>query len=141
VEKVYYKESVYRLAPTGGEFAEIDQMGVEALGALDACTVGEVVRLAVESLRAVGGAYVLEVSHMVSPRAHGGRRAHPGTKGGFFELIRRKSAHDWPQPRRRRAWDAAYAEKIVALPELSGPFRRCWRARNGWLCVTKCEAR
>jgi ATP phosphoribosyltransferase regulatory subunit len=123
VEKVYYKESVYRLAPTGGEFTEIDQMGVEALGALDACTVGEVVRLAVESLRAVGGAYVLEVSHMGF--ASGLMEAAglpPEQKERFFELIRRKSAHELAAVAAREGVDAAYAAKIVELPELSGPF-------------------
>ena len=64
LEKVYYKESVYRLAPTAREFVEIDQMGVESLGAIDSYAVSEVLRLAIESLRAVGGEYVLDVSHM-----------------------------------------------------------------------------
>ena len=123
VEKVYYKESVYRLAPTGGEFAEIDQMGVEALGAVDLYTTGEVIRLAVESLRAVGEAVVLDVSHMGF--ASGLLEAaglQPEQKERFFSLIRRRSAHELAAETALAGVNAETAARIVKLAELSGPF-------------------
>ncbi|MCE5343574.1 MAG: ATP phosphoribosyltransferase regulatory subunit [Eubacteriales bacterium] len=123
VEKVYYKESVYRLASTGGEFVEIDQMGVEALGAIDRYTVGEVVRLAIESLRAVGGAYVLDISHMgfVSGLMEAAGLT-PEKKERFFDLIRRKSAHELAAAVAAENVSQPYAGYIVMLAELSGAF-------------------
>ncbi len=123
VEKVYYKESVYRLASTGGEFVEIDQMGVEALGALDRYTVGEVVRLAIETLRAVGGAYVLDVSHMafVSGLMEAAGLS-PEKKERFFDLIRRKNAHELAAAVAAENVPQPYAGHIILLAGLSGTF-------------------
>ena len=64
LEKLYYTESVYRVEETAHEFREIGQVGVEYLGEVDAYAVCEVVRLALESLRATQAGYVLDVSHM-----------------------------------------------------------------------------
>ncbi len=123
VEKVYYKESVYRLAATASEFVEIDQMGVEAMGALDGYTVGEVARLAVESLRLTGAAYVLDISHMgfVS-----GLMEAAGLSGEqqarLFALIRQRSAHELAAAVEQENVAPFFARRIVELASLSGPF-------------------
>ncbi len=64
VEKLYYIESVYRQSPTDHEFKEIQQIGVEYLGNVDSYTTGEVIWLALESLRMCLREYVLDISHM-----------------------------------------------------------------------------
>ena len=123
VEKVYYKESVFRLAPTAREFVEIDQMGAEAMGAVDRYTVSEVVRLAIESLRAVGEPYVLEVSHMgfASGLMEAAGLA-PEQKERFFSLIRRKSLHELRQAVTEEGVAEPFAGWIATLADLSGPF-------------------
>lgn len=62
--KVYYRESVYRPDRPGGQFREINQIGLEVVGALDDYAGLEVLCLAAESLKMVGGGYVMDVSHM-----------------------------------------------------------------------------
>lgn len=123
VEKVYYKESVYRLAPTAREFVEIDQMGVESLGAIDSYAVSEVLRLAIESLRAVGGEYVLDVSHMGF--ASGLMEAAGLTseqKERLFALIRQKNAHELALAIAGEKIAPFYADRIAKLAGLSGAF-------------------
>ena len=123
LEKVYYKESVYRLATTAREFVEIEQMGVEALGAIDPYTVAEVLRLAIESLRAVGGEYVLDISHMGF--ALGLMEAaglSPEQKERLFTLIRQKNAHELAQAIVQEHIAPFYAERIAKLAGLSGAF-------------------
>ncbi|NLI21527.1 MAG: hypothetical protein GX418_08280, partial [Clostridiales bacterium] len=123
VEKVYYKESVYRLAPTAREFVEIEQMGVEALGGIDRHTVAEVLRMAIESLRAVGGEYVLDVSHMGF--ASGLMEAAGLTaeqKERLFAHIRQKNPHDLARAIAEEGVAPAFAQRIAQLAGLSGPF-------------------
>lgn len=121
VEKLYYNESVYRVSPTDHEFTEIEQIGLEYLGEVDAYGVCEVLRLAIESLKATGVDYVLDVSHMGFT---GGLMADAGLsaqdRNQAFRLIRQKNAHELKQA--LKAWHVApfYAERIAALPTLCG---------------------
>ncbi len=63
-EKLYYIENVFRLSFGGGEYVEINQIGLECIGADTGYAQAEVVGLAVRSLEAVGGRYVLSLSHL-----------------------------------------------------------------------------
>ena len=63
LKKVYYRESVYRPDRPGGQFREINQIGLECVGDVDEYVQTEVLYLAAESMKAVGGGYVLELSH------------------------------------------------------------------------------
>ena len=123
VEKVYYTESVYRLSPTAREFVEIDQMGVEMLGAIDRYGISEVVRLAIESLRAVGGPFVLDVSHMgFAAGLMDAAGLSPEQKERLFTLIRQKNVHELTQAIAQEHVAPFYAERIAKLAELSGRF-------------------
>lgn len=62
--KVYYRESVFRPDRPGGQFREISQIGLEFVGRTDDYARLEVLSLAAESLKAVGGDCVMELSHM-----------------------------------------------------------------------------
>ena len=64
LRKVRYHENVYREQRAGEGFREIPQTGLECIGALDDCAVGETVMLAARSLSALGRRYVLDVSHI-----------------------------------------------------------------------------
>ena len=123
IERVYYNESVYRLAPTAREFVEIEQIGVEVMGALDQYVVSEAVRLAIESLRIIGGEYVLDVSHMGFA---GGLMEAAGLtaeqKARLFTIIRRKSAHELAKAIEEEKIASFYADRIAQLAGLSGKF-------------------
>ena len=88
VQKVYYQENVYR------DYREILQAGLECVGDLGDYEIAEVVLLAVESLRLLGGEFALSLSHMgligavleSSPLTE-------GEKKQAVEFLRRKNAH------------------------------------------------
>lgn len=64
VQRVYYDESVYRVSATTGDYKEITQTGLEAMGDLDFFNIFEVLTVAVKSLKAISKKFVLEISHM-----------------------------------------------------------------------------
>ncbi len=64
VDKLYYHENVYRTAPTSHGYREIMQVGLECIGDLDVCAVGEVLLLAARSLETIRRDYLLDLSHM-----------------------------------------------------------------------------
>ena len=64
VSKVYYNESVYRIAKGSHAFKEIMQTGLECIGDIGIYHVAEVVALAVKSLSLLSDTYVLDLSHM-----------------------------------------------------------------------------
>lgn len=63
VQKVYYKENVYRVDRDAGAFREITQVGLECVGEIDAYCKLEVLLLARASLQRINEDYVLDVSH------------------------------------------------------------------------------
>ncbi len=64
IQKVFYKENVYRPGKSDQGFREIMQVGLECMGAVDSYCVLEVLLLAVKSLRSISAQCVLDVSHM-----------------------------------------------------------------------------
>ena len=64
VQKVYYRENVYRVSKNTHSYKEIMQLGLEAMGDIDDFTVLEVLGLASQSLSKISEASVLEVSHL-----------------------------------------------------------------------------
>ncbi len=64
LQKLYYKENVYREDRDSGSFREIMQVGLECQGQIDVYTIYEVLRLALLSLRALGSDFVLDISHL-----------------------------------------------------------------------------
>ncbi|MBQ9964646.1 MAG: ATP phosphoribosyltransferase regulatory subunit [Clostridia bacterium] len=64
VQKVYYNENVYRVAKGSHAFKEIMQIGLECLGNIDDYCICEVLTLAMQSLKAISPACILDVSHV-----------------------------------------------------------------------------
>ena len=81
LEKVYYHENVYRTTSVGLGFREIMQTGLECIGNLDLASMGEVLSLASESLRLLGGGYLLDLGHM-------------GLVSGLLENVREESVKE-----------------------------------------------
>lgn len=64
IQKVYYRENVYRPGNSMQGFREIMQVGLECMGAVDNYCILEVILLAVKSLRAISDRCVLDISHL-----------------------------------------------------------------------------
>ncbi len=62
--KLYYHENVYRVSAAANGFREQTQVGLECMGNVDTACVGEVLKLAEQSLQLCSPRYVLEISHL-----------------------------------------------------------------------------
>jgi ATP phosphoribosyltransferase regulatory subunit len=62
-EKFYYLENVYRQDRHSGVFREISQLGLEYIGSLTDYAAGEVVSLAIRTLKEISPASRLQLSH------------------------------------------------------------------------------
>ncbi len=62
--KLCYLENVYRTSGGWEGYREIPQVGLECIGEVDECGVGEVLLLAEESLRLLGEDYLLDLGHV-----------------------------------------------------------------------------
>ena len=123
VEKLYYNESVYRVSQTDREFCEIEQLGVELLGQVDVYGMCEVLRLAAESLQALGREYVLEISHMgFADGLMNAARLEDSEKAELFRLIQQKNGHELRTALKELPISAKNAEIIEGLTHLSGSF-------------------
>lgn len=93
LRKVYYHENVYREQRPGEGFREIPQTGLECIGALDACAVGEVVMLAARSLETIRESWALAVSHIgVVSGVLEAAEASPETQKAVFAAMGAKNA-------------------------------------------------
>lgn len=95
VQKLYYHENVYRVAPGAHSFREIMQVGLECLGDIDDCCLWEVLTLAAESLLEVSGESILDVSHLdlLSGLLDGVGISGEG-KDEALRLVAKKNEHD-----------------------------------------------
>lgn len=64
VQKVYYKENVYRISRGAQGYKEIMQLGLEAMGDVDDYCILEILTLAEQSLSKISDNGVLEISHL-----------------------------------------------------------------------------
>ncbi len=95
VQKVYYDENVYRVTKGGGGFREIEQVGLECVGAIDDYHLCEVLSLAAESLRSIAPNGVLDISHQGVVTALLDDNGVPAdTQAALLECIGQKNAHD-----------------------------------------------
>ncbi len=121
VEKLYYIESVYRASPTDHEFKEIEQIGVEYLGNVDRYATGEVVWLALESLRCCHREYVLDISHMGLTAGLMNECALDGeTRRAVFGLISQKNVHELRSLLAQKGVSAEMTDRFAGLITLTG---------------------
>jgi ATP phosphoribosyltransferase regulatory subunit len=98
-------------------------MGIEAMGDTDAYVVREVVRLAVESLKHIGLPYVLDISHMGFTAALlDSAGLTPEQQEQSLSLIRKKCTHELEAYLKEQKIAPTYAERIVQMTKLAGPF-------------------
>ncbi len=63
-QKVYYRESVYRFDPASSTFKEINQLGLEFIGAISLDDMGTICYLAEQALSVIDNKFVFAISHM-----------------------------------------------------------------------------
>ena len=129
VERIYYNEKVYRTAAPARDFREIDQVGLECIGALDDYCVGEVLTLAAKSL-AEAGRYVkeeLSESDCVLEIAHLDIVARMLESAGvgadaeaLLNCIGEKNAHDLARMCAERGVPAEQSEALLRLVNTYG---------------------
>ena len=110
-KKYYYTEQVCRPSRESHTFAEISQMGLECLGAVGAAQQAEVVRLARQSLNALGESSVLELGHM-------------GYVTAWLDGV------GWPRPTAQPCWPCCSRKTPTA----------CWRLLAPPACPTPTPA-
>lgn len=95
VQKLYYHENVYRVAPGAHSFREIMQVGLECLGDIDDCCLWEVLTLAAESLLEVSEESILDVSHLdLLSDLLDGVGIPGGKKDDALRYVAEKNIHD-----------------------------------------------
>ena len=120
-EKTYYVENVYRESRESHTFKEINQMGLEYIGALDTYGITEVLALTAETLAAVDGDYILEISHMdyvVELLENIGIKEN--LKFELLKLIRAKNTDGITRALKDAGLTDRQKEAVCALPGLYG---------------------
>ena len=119
--KLYYDENVYRIAKGSGGFRELRQVGLECLGAVDEEQIGEVLRLACESLRVISSESVLCLSHLgiVGACLDEAALSDEGRKAALGFLAE-KNAHELRALCRAEHTSEDAAARLALLAECSG---------------------
>ena len=95
VQKVYYRENVYRVSQKSHAYKEILQVGLECLGSIDTYCIAEVLSLAAKSLDEISKDYILNVSHLGLLSALLGRIGiSEDIREELLEYISEKNTHD-----------------------------------------------
>lgn len=121
VEKLYYNENVYRVAPGTHNFKEIMQAGLECIGDLSFYDISEVVLLAAKSLSLISESYVLDISHMglIAAVLEDAGLSAQGKKQALT-FLNQKNPHELLSLCEAEGIDKEKSEKIAALAEISG---------------------
>ena len=115
-DKVYYNENVYRISKSTHTFKEIMQTGLECVGDIDVYAMTEVVLLAVKSLEAISGDYVLDLSHLGVISALVEKLSVSQTdKKKIIACISEKNVHGLKEFCAGIGADAEISEKLAAL--------------------------
>ena len=94
-EKVYYQENVYWLEKQSGGYKEVNQLGLESIGRLDALSYYEVLALAQDTLAAISDSHRMQVSHIGFWVALlDGLSIEEGLRKALFACIHGKRLHE-----------------------------------------------
>lgn len=121
-KKYYYVEKVYRPSRESRTFKEINQMGLECIGAVDDDVTAQAVQLAVQSLAAAGVPYVLEIGHMGFIKGLlDAVDAPQACRAQLLGFLQSKNAHELQQAALQAGISAWGAQALCGLLELNGP--------------------
>lgn len=118
VRKVCYNENVYRVSKGSGAFREIMQSGIECIGDVDVCQIGEVLKIAAMSLDLAGGNFVLDVSSLeILSDSVSAISDDEQTKDNIMKCVGEKNVHGIEEIALASGGDASY---LAALMNYSG---------------------
>ena len=118
LQKLYYREHVYRPGKNDQGFREIMQIGLECMGQIDTYCIFEVLLLAIKSLKMISNSCVLDLSHMgLVTRLLDQAGLNDAARKQALDLIGNKNVHEL---RKLCAEAGAEADKLVRLAQLSG---------------------
>lgn len=114
-EKLWYRESVYRDDKQTAEFKEINQIGVEVIGSIDALQTAEIIKLGAASLAAVDSDYILNLSHMgwISGMLDGLGVDSERLQQEFLAAVNGKRAHDLKRLAAENGIDPQYIARFA----------------------------
>ncbi len=119
--KLYYDEKVFRVSEGAHAFREIRQVGLECIGECDATALAEVLTLAAESLAAIDGRYVLDVSHLgVVEAAIRPLGVSERGRAALYAALGEKNHHSLLAVLREEGVDEAAAAPLLSLLSVSG---------------------
>lgn len=119
--KAYYIEKVYRESKESNTFKEINQMGLEYMGRIDAYAVAETVFLAQQSLQAIRDDYILELGHMGFVTGLLDKlELLPAEREEIMECLAAKSSHRLRRAAEDIGLSAADGQRLLTLLELAG---------------------
>ena len=119
VRKLWYSEKVYRAPARGGPFRELSQVGLECLGAVDDCTLTEVLLLACESLALLSPDWLLALSQPdLTAALLDEAGLAPEARSEAMDCLSRRSAHGLRQVCEKAGADSA---GLLTLLESVGP--------------------
>lgn len=122
LEKVYYHENVYRTTSAAMGFREIMQTGLECIGSLDLAAMGEVLSLAAESLRLLGGGgYLLDLGHIGLVSGLLERVPEESVRTGLLTELGRKNAPAIHRLCAQAGVERELSERLCRLARLYGP--------------------
>ena len=134
-EKAYYLENVYRESKDSRNFKEINQMGLELIGALDDYGITEVLSLAADTLAAVSPDYILEFSHMDYVVALlGSLDISEQAKFKFLRLIRARNVDGIRKTAAAESLTAEQQEALCAVPSLYGDVKQTVEKARKYAC-------
>ena len=120
-KKLWYNENVYRVSKGSRSFREIMQVGLECIGNVDEICVHEVLTLALRSLKTVGGACVLSVSHLgILNELMDSLGIADSERPELLGLIGDKNLHELSAALDRLGTEKEKAELLLSLPGLNG---------------------
>jgi len=121
-EKLYYIENIYRECKRSHTYKEINQLGLELLGAVDIKGITEVVSLAVSSLREISSDYALDLSHMdFATELLNNLGTGEAVKEKLLKHIRNKNTDGIKKTGEKAGLDEEKLRAVCMLPSLYGP--------------------
>ena len=131
-EKVYYLENVYWLEKQSGGYKEVNQLGLESIGRLDAFSYYEVLALAKETLSAISESHRMQVSHIGFWVALlDGLSIEEGLRKELLSCVHGKRLHELKALLDGAGVPPFAAELIVKAASLCGSFPETLAAARG----------
>ncbi len=125
LRKLCYSETVYRPSATSDGFREIMQSGLECIGTLDLYAMGEVVQLALESLKRISENCLLSLSHLgLLSGALDEMTGSARVKREILRCISEKNLHELAAVCREAHLDEPDCARVQSLARLRGPLSK-----------------